>query len=669
MWNRPKKSGDSVGEAGHTAGLAARLWVWLGSVPHRLAHHFRVDSRATLFSAALAVIATHIGALRILVKLSLMIVANMAAQVTPILDGAGPVVLLLSESRWQDRYYEHSPLDRCTLAEDMTAMLAHAPRTLAVDFDLSPSLRPQDAACQTRLDDLLDRHAKQLVVLTPFRITAPHLIAEKRDWMLSRCRAGVAFADGSLETSLGMVIDSVPGHDRMAEVVRQREHAGICAAIATAAGSQKWLARDDTVNGAIGETEPVAINFAHFRQQANRLSLDDLPGSTINDWPQRDVFFGGDYGASGEDQFRTPIGPLPGIAVHAARYLTLDRPVAELQPMAGFAIDILIAFIFSIGIAYFWRLYARWRLAQTPSHRQLASVVVIGFLGFYVLLVLLFFALSTDLFAVGILIAPLLIAVSMLVDGFITGPVAAILSQAGQAGEESQDAGDFLALLLTMGIVGVALHLLHPSPTAPTRVAIMLVLAAMLIDRALSLHVTDLFESRRGPLGASGHHRHRHLNLSASATAMVLLLGVVGATVLTRVQGLTFSYTGTAVFFTVLVCISVAMLAGLLGPVVSPLGGWAAAWWQRTGFQRPAVARATVSTYAGPAINVGVSPASPDAPIRSHLRPATLFRRLFGTAPVMPQRWPQRAAVLVAIARKCIFWSTLCWALAFLLHS
>ena len=603
----------------------------LGRLPFVLAHHFREDSRSTLFSAALAVIAVHAGALGILVKLSLMIVANLAAQNLPVLDGRGPVVLLMGETHWQERYFEHSPLDRCTMAEDLGAILARAPRSVAVDFDLSPSLRPADAACQATLDTLLDRYASRLVLLLPIKVSAPSLIEQKRQWMLARCKAGGVFADGGLELSLGMVIDSAPGNDRMAEVVRQRAGSSICSSLASQAGVAKWLVRrsDDAAPadddhaapgtaGAVDHAEPVAINFAHFRNLVHKLGIEQLATSAITDWPQRDVFFGGDYGSAKEDRFGTPIGPLPGVAIHAARRVTLDHPVAELQPVAGFAADIMIAFVFSLGIAAFWSRYAHFRIAPDAARRQLASVMVVGFVGFYALLVFLFFQLGTDLFAVGILIAPLVIAVSMLVDGFITGPIAAVLKLMQHAAEQPADCGQFKALICILA--GLAL-LLAVMPIQPLSLAsVPVVILAVLADH----FAVSALAGRRSP-------RQRPAVTPVRAAVLSLLIVIAGFAMtagLLQSRAVVFSHLYTQAFFTSLACIAAALTVGMVYPL-------------------------------GPAHRSAMPVAAPQ-----HLPPGETGAAANSAAsPLL-----RTLAVIVAILKKLIFWGAVFVALTFLAH-
>ena len=598
----------------------------LGRLPTGLAHQFREDSRSTLFSAALAVIAVHFGALNLLIKLSLMIVANLASQGMPALHGGGPVVLLMDETHWQERYFEHSPLDRCTMAEDLAAILAHAPRTVAVDFDLSPSLRSADAACQAALDTFLDRNAASLVLLSPIKVGTQRMIEQKRDWMLARCKAGGVFADGGLELSLGMVIDSLPSHDRMAEVVRQRAGSTICASIASTVGVARWLVRrdDDPANDAhgtagsidAGETsEPVAINFAHFQNLVHKVGIGQLNSSGIADWPQRDVFFGGDYGSAKEDRFGTPIGPLPGIAVHAARRVSLDHPVAELQPVAGFAADIMIAFVFSLGIAVFWSSYATFRISPSPAERQLASVMVVGFVCFYAVLVLLFFQLGTDLFAVGILIAPLVIAISMLVDGFITGPIAAILKLVRHEAEEPADHGEFKALLAVVVVLALILAVAHVQPLSLASVPI--VIGAALLDRAAVKVLANRRASRRltavTPL-RGGVQLTMIVTAGFSITWWLVRAGVVA-----------FSSPYTQGFFATLACIAAALTVGM----VLPLGSHDAPVTPASELRLP-LGESDVATATNPSPFIGIS------------------------------------AVIVAILKKLIFWGAVFAALAFL---
>ncbi|MCS0589405.1 hypothetical protein ACFQ09_10650 [Massilia norwichensis] len=393
--------------------------------------HFKEEFRPILFSAALAIVLAQVGLLSLFTKLSLLVVANLAAPELPGVqaDARAPVVLYLDEKRWFDLYREQSPLDRCQMADDLGAILARSPRTLAVDFDLSPGLNDARPECQERLDRLLDQHASRLVLLAPLRVSSQPLFERKRQWTLARCEKGVVFGDGALDESLGIVIDAPGNPYAMASQVHARGKQSICAELAHAEGAETWLRkRVDGDEGhaphAASHGSPSPVNFSGFARAAAAMPLDDPRLGQIGNWAQRDVFFGGDYGASRDDAFLTPLGKLPGVAVHAALRHSLSEPVDELPHRYGFVVDVLIAFLFSLLIASFWGLYVKLR-ARPDLRRETSTVVVVSFVLVYLGLVFLLFQIAAGLFERGILIAPLLIALSMLADGFVTGPITA----------------------------------------------------------------------------------------------------------------------------------------------------------------------------------------------------------------------------------------------------
>lgn len=460
------------------------LWLSFRRLADLCAHHFNADLRASLFSAALAVLALKVGALAILTKLSLLVVSNQALQTAPqvALDGSGPVVLYLSENQWQQRYLERAPLDRCLLTQDLAQLLAHQPRQLLVDFDLSPSLQESHAGCQQQLEQLLDQHAQQLVLLMPFRVGSDALLARKAEWLAQRCRAGVVFGDGALNVSLGAVIDFVPESQAMADAMHERTGVQLCREVATPDGRERWLRRgaDSVVDDAGAE----AINFAGFSRQVVALAMDHPAVASISSWTGRDVYFGGDYGGSKDDRFLTPMGPLPGVAIHAAIAWTQSHPVHELPHAVGVLTDILTAFVFSLGIGFFWSRYLKLSLHGQGYRRENSTMLVLGFVLYFATMLWLFFQLSVLLFMQGVLIAPLLIALSMLIDGFVRGPIGASLELSEAAPpQRALMAPQVMSALLTCAILILLVPLLHHW-SMPWQLLV-LTLLATLLDRVL----------------------------------------------------------------------------------------------------------------------------------------------------------------------------------------
>jgi hypothetical protein len=465
-----------------------RLWRGFSRLADLCAHHFNGDLRASLFSAALAVLALKIGALTILTKLSLLVVSNQALVSAPQvpLAGSGPLVLYLSENQWQQRYLERSPLDRCKLAEDLGALLARGPRQLLVDFDLSPAAQEAQSSCQRQLDALLDQHAQQLVLLMPYRVASDVLLAQKAAWLAARCQAGVAFGDGGLNVSLGAVLDYVPESDAMADAMHERAQAGACAQLASAAGAERWLRRgaDPEMNDGAAE----AINFSGFSKQVVALALDDPAVDDIRNWGERQVYLGGDYGGSKDDRFLTPMGALPGVAIHAAIAWTQAHPVRELPHALGMLVDVVTAFVFSLGIGFFWLRYLKLSWYGRGFARENSTLLVIGFVGYFLAMLWLFFQLSVLLFAYGILIAPMLIGLTMLIDGFVRGPIGASLELRATTSTQERAAAalmpaQVMPVLCTGLIVCVLLKLLHHGPAPLVLVGVTLL--AALLDRVL----------------------------------------------------------------------------------------------------------------------------------------------------------------------------------------
>lgn len=508
------------------------IWSWrpLSKLAHLCAHHFSGDLRASFFSAALAVLALKIGALAIFTKLSLLAVSNQAlpASTPAKLAADGPLVLYLSETQWQQRYQERSPLDRCLMAEDLAAILARGPRSLTVDFDLSPGLQEQGPACQARLDAVLDSHAGKLVLLMPFRVSSDALLARKAEWLRARCAAGAAFGDGGLNVSLGAVIDFLPESNSMADVVHERAGAGLCRELAEAAGAERWLRRGEEPE--LDDSGAEAINFAGFTGQVAALALEHPALGQVDNWAGRDVFFGGDYGGSKDDRFLTPMGPLPGVAIHAAIAWSLAHPVHELPHMAGFVLDILTAFVFSLGIGFFWDRYLHLSLRVGGFQRELSTVLVICFVGYFSLMLWLFFRLAVELFMRGVLIAPMLIGLSMLIDGFVRGPIAASLEAGHGRGAEAPAPAaiapaTMLSLLLGVAAAAVVVRLLHGLGEWPA--VLLAVLAAVALDRAWAVlwrpsgHAASASAAHGhdSHIGYSGHAGQSSLNAQSALTS------------------------------------------------------------------------------------------------------------------------------------------------------
>lgn len=416
----------------------SRIHRWVGW-PRWLADFVKEQWSSVLFSAALALIFDHLGILTSLSKLSLLLVSNMASvhvAQRPEFNH-GPYVFAITQADFQDRYRERSPLDHCLVADDLNLLYARHPAQLGIDIDLSPLPRatPAEQACQAHLDALLDAQAAHTVLIMPFPVTSQQLRDVEIDWLHKRCVSGVRFAGAYLQRALRMVIDqSRHPIESMAYLIAHPGNNPLCRQLHSdpATLARTWL--DDETAYAAHQDPPEDRQPINFSAAVVTVPGPIAISSPTDTWPRLDgrvVFFGGSYGR--DDNYATPIGKQPGVWIHAARLVTLKHPIQAFHPVVALLIDVAIGFAFGILIGAFWKIYIANRLVEVEVARESkgearpqawSSAALLAFLVAFLVLTLSFFFIARYLFvARGILIYPLLMALGMLTDGFISGPI------------------------------------------------------------------------------------------------------------------------------------------------------------------------------------------------------------------------------------------------------
>lgn len=416
----------------------SKAWFSINSWNSKLLNFLASQWKPLFFSASVAVILEHAGILTVFVKLSWLVVSSLASQDVkefPQIKPGSPVVVKITESDFVARYGEKSPLDRCILAEDIGRILAKSPKVLAIDFDLSPLARESESEnkCQRKLDELLDRQAARIVLLTPFPAATSSLLVAKHEWMQARCKAGLHFSDGAIEVSMGTVTDMATGDTprlkaRMADQVQAGVSDLICSDVETSIKSEenRWLSKRETTDD--DKDESVPINFLEAIRKVSIAPLDSSSFEHVPSLSQNAVFFGGHWGR--DDEYLTPIGYQPGIVIHAARSVSLESPVHPPSPVVGVLSDIGIALCFASLIHAFWGGYVRARrfdaLVEKHSGKNsgFGALLMFSFVITYFALVLFFFVVANELYSkYALMLAPALIALAMLMDGFVAGPV------------------------------------------------------------------------------------------------------------------------------------------------------------------------------------------------------------------------------------------------------
>jgi hypothetical protein len=392
---------------------------------------------AAVFSAALSILLEHWGFLYLFTKMSWLVLFGTTAAVPQqqmAFTAAMPAVVLIQEADFVDRYAEKTPMDRCEMAKDVSRILAKSPLRLAIDFDLSPitAARGLDQSCQTQLDQMLDQAHERVILLTPFPSSNRSLQALKHAWMLARCDAGLAFADGTLHASMGVVTEHEIGEQpalqaRVAEQLRKGPSDTICQQVRQAgqASNNAWVTGQASDLADAQETVPL-----NFKGAQTRLAVIPISSQAFEDLPSLEgssVVLGGDWGR--DDSFLTSVGVQSGAVVHGVRLDNLNHPVHPPPPWLAVCLDICIAMGFACLVNFFWSTYVEWRKLDHHLHASghrvaLGSLILTLFVVAYFGLTLFFiFAAHYMLDTFHLVIAPVLIALSMLLDGFVSGPV------------------------------------------------------------------------------------------------------------------------------------------------------------------------------------------------------------------------------------------------------
>jgi uncharacterized membrane protein (DUF485 family) len=376
------------------------------------------------------------------------------------------VVALIDPETREQRYSERTPLDRCELRDDIRVLYAAHPEVLAIDIELSPApelrSRQEEIECEKELYALIkgqDRNVTRTVLMTPTRPLNARLLEKQCEWQAGMQMSGVLFGRPDLPVNNGMTLEHYDDERSFGVAVRRarekrplpeqtRENldtllrectskpepressdhsdrinpllyaSSICPVPLKAPTSdQKEPAREDGKRArTLCLVSGAADAEAAFSARLNVAFPDKQP---------RVVFFGAGYGE--DDVFLTPLGWLYGVEIHAAAYLSHFHPISEKEWM-NLAGDILIAFVLSFSISFFWQRYFRGRLSVRARDRQLAAGYVIALLVVFTGLVILtcilsFFAMRLS----GLWLSPVPIAIGMLLDAFMLGSVHAAI--------------------------------------------------------------------------------------------------------------------------------------------------------------------------------------------------------------------------------------------------
>lgn len=401
--------------------------------------HIRKKWRATVFVAACVTIAhLQFNGFDAVDSYAFLVLGNRvshamraAATETTRPDADSVVVVRIDEQAFRTRFRERSPLNRCALSSQLAAIYKAEPEILIIDLDLSPAV--VDAGnCQAHLHAALKRWARSIrtVVMEPFHSFDPTVTASRADWRKQREDDGVRFGDAALPVNYGMVLHYYTGGRTLYAAARRHDRDP--QPIADDASPPSLDHQRIDVRAYMTKLVPVLASWTDTPEDGPARD-DDLTGTLLALWdkPLKDkvVFFGAGFGQ--EDTYLTPVGKLYGVEVHAAAFWSSDparTPSLRLRHASALVIEVVIAFMFGIIIAWCWEQYFAWRCRRGSMEEQLAWIWLPLMLASLLVAITLWLVIAAALLSsLGVWLSPIPLAAGMLIESYMTGPVDAAL--------------------------------------------------------------------------------------------------------------------------------------------------------------------------------------------------------------------------------------------------
>ena len=419
-----------------------------------LVGHIREEWKATVFVAACVTIA-HLGFnwLDAVDSYAFMAFSNLVSHTadSPTASKEPPsdsvVVVRIDEQTFRTRYRERSPLDRCVLSSQLSAIYAAQPHIVVVDLDLSPADwtrhengpdAERERACQERLEATLARSVDEhirTVTMEPLDSFDPAVATSNAEWQQEQERAGVRFGDAALPVSYGITLDHFSGDRTLYAAAERASVTGEMADDATAPSRNR--ARIDA-RAYTAKLRPVLTSWtdmpvagtADYTDSDLTATLQSLlPAPAHDNTRNRVVFFGAGYGQ--EDTYLTPVGNLYGVEVHAAAFVS--REPSRWCHLISLVIEIFIAFVFGMIIVSCWTQYFAWRSDDRSMYGQLASVwVAIMLVGLLAAIAVASAISSLLLGRFGMWLSPIPVAAGMLIESCMAGSVEAAVRRLHQ---------------------------------------------------------------------------------------------------------------------------------------------------------------------------------------------------------------------------------------------
>lgn len=313
------------------------------------------------------------------------------------------VVLTISEQMYQKDFSGQSPLDRSVLSKMIKTLSDKNPDVLYFDIDMSPTQgveTEEDKKLIGTIKALPKEQALSFPISSIGNQSKTHREL-KADWIINRCaQPNVSIVRPTLLESDGNIMRYYDNLDTLGVSDESGTVPTFCNTFSKEVYSN--IEGSELLSSYIkhspAELERSKINF----QDRGLLSFINLNTITdLNALPNiegKRIFVGmqGFKAQNGvSDAYLTPIGMLPGVAIHAFQHLSESKPVSQISGLFEVIIDLIIVFT---------------TLSVIHSNSNAKSLILVCVFGF--VLVLLF---SVNM-KMGLWVPPFVILVSLAVD-------------------------------------------------------------------------------------------------------------------------------------------------------------------------------------------------------------------------------------------------------------
>jgi CHASE2 domain len=419
-------------------------------------------------------------------------------------------VVFIDGNRYAKEYLGRSPLPRHSIKEDLEKIYAANPKFVAIDLDLSPTFAAMkfdatklsssadfknqkeleqkesdstkqkklkeleqmesDSKNQAELDELLDRHAKNTILITPFAMDEgprKEFALQKLEWMKGRCsptgkkgeaKTPIVFAEPHLRVTFGYVIEYFDTPFMLGSILSKLSSAKgrefLNSKSSPCKIASESIALKEPENNIYlnperwrligkGEGENPKIHFRILDTGVPEISLSDVSTPLSPDDSKHNsgnlaigqnsisgkiVLIGANYGQ--DDLFLTPVGEKYGVNIHAAIFDSKEAPMREFHWL-NLILDVAFGILFGILVHSYWGKYFEFATSadseiDTPlglPKRQLAHTWLFKLIGLYLLFLLILIFCSFCLLSGGLWLNPISIAIGMLVHGFAESSV------------------------------------------------------------------------------------------------------------------------------------------------------------------------------------------------------------------------------------------------------